>query len=310
MTTTQQAARSHGRGAWTGPPLVLLITAGVLICLTVALLPGREAATQRPAAGAAATESTAPPRSQPPSPSAPTTGQPNPSRRPSATPRSPAPRTSPTRTPRANAAPAAGRIRPGVAYEGVATHYDAADGNGACSYGPSDTVLTAAMNHADYETSRACGAHILVRAASGATVTVLITNECPLPCAPGQLDLSKQAFAELADPVTGRIAVTWRLLSPGARDTIAIRYKPGSSSHWCGIQAIGHRNPLARLEVRNGQGWRRLARTEYNYFLSPTGGGCGGPVRLTDIYGQRLVVDGMAVRPDVIQQTGLQFARH
>jgi expansin (peptidoglycan-binding protein) len=224
-------------------------------------------------------------------------------------------RRSPTPTPRVSArpapgtAPAAGRIKPGVTYRGVATHYDAGDGDGACSYGPSPDLMVAAMNHTDYETSAACGAHLLVRAANGASVTVRVTNECPLPCAPGQLDLSKEAFARLADLSAGRTAVSWSLLSPATSDTVSIRYKTGSSRHWCGIQALGHRNPLARLEVRTGSGWHRLTRTEYNYFLSPDGTGCGGPLRLTDLHGRRLTVDGIGVRPDVVQPTGVQFAR-
>nr|WP_281731017.1 hypothetical protein [Streptomyces sp. LBUM 1483] len=41
------------------------------------------------------------------------------------------------------------------------------------------------MNTTDYEVSQACGAYVRVRAASGATVTVRITNECPAPCRPG-----------------------------------------------------------------------------------------------------------------------------
>lgn len=53
-----------------------------------------------------------------------------------------------------------------------------------------------------------------------------------------------------------------------------------------------------------------LTRTEYNYFLSPDGTGCGGPLRLTDIYGEQLTVDGVAIRPDAVQPTRVQFARH
>ncbi|MET7733404.1 expansin EXLX1 family cellulose-binding protein [Streptomyces sp. NPDC005402] len=207
-------------------------------------------------------------------------------------------------------APPAGRIEPGVSYEGVATFYDVGNGDGACLYAPTDDVMTAAMNHADYETSKACGAYILVRAASGATVTVRITNECPLPCAPGQLDLSPQAFAKLAAPVQGRIPITWSLLSPSTSDTVSIRYKTGSSRYWCGIQAIGHRNPLARLEVETSAGWSELPRTDYNYFLSEKGSGCGGAIRITDIYGERLEIDGLSVKPDVVQSTRVQFARH
>lgn len=213
------------------------------------------------------------------------------------------------RQPASGAAPLAGRIRPGVTYRGVATFYDA-DGGGACLYDPSDDVMTGAMNQTDYESSKACGAFVLVRAANGATITVRITNECPGECAPGQIDLSAQAFAKLASPSLGRIPITWNLLSPSTSDTISIRYKTGSTRYWCGIQVIGHRNPLARLEVRVGNGWRRLARTDYNYFISEDGSGCGAAIRITDIYGEQLTVNALAVRANVVQPTRLQFARH
>ncbi|MFE3161637.1 expansin EXLX1 family cellulose-binding protein [Streptomyces sp. NPDC059224] len=167
-------------------------------------------------------------------------------------------------------------------------------GDGACSFGPTDDVLTAAMNTADYETAQACGAYVSVRAAGGTSVTVRITNECPAPCAP----LS-----------AGRVAITWRLLSPAASDTVGIRCRTGSTRYWCGIQAIGHRNPPVRLEVRSGGGRLALSRTEYNYFLSEQGAGCGGELRLTDIYGEPLTVPALPVRPDTVQRTGVQFAR-
>lgn len=220
-------------------------------------------------------------------------------------------RASPSATPPpSTTAVSAGRIGPGATYEGDATVYEAEDGNGACSFGPSDDMMIVAMNETDYETSRACGATVLVRAANGNSVTVRVTNVCPLPCAPGQLDLSQEAFAELADPMLGRIPVTWSLLSPGTSDTISIRYKDGSSQWWCGIQAIDHRNPVAKLEVDAGDGWRALPRTGYNYFLSENGSGCGGDIRITDIYGERLTVRGLPVRADVVQPTGVQFAQH
>ncbi|MFC8447952.1 expansin EXLX1 family cellulose-binding protein [Kitasatospora sp. NPDC057223] len=211
---------------------------------------------------------------------------------------------------KASAAPSAGRIRPAVSYQGVATAYEAGDGSGACLYGPSGDLMIAAMNHADYETATACGAYVLVRAANGASVTVRIVNECPLPCAPGQLDLSRQAFARLAELSAGRIPITWTLVSPAGSDALSIRYKTGSSRHWCGVQVIGHRNPVAGLEVRTTDGWRRLARTDYNYFLAADGNGCGGGIRVTDVYGEQLTVEGIALEPDVVQPARVQFARH
>ncbi|MFI9366172.1 expansin EXLX1 family cellulose-binding protein [Kitasatospora sp. NPDC053057] len=331
MRATKHAAPGarRRRGLAMGIPLAA-VAVGVLVCLAVAFLgrSGADAGTDAGQPAAAAVEATAPstapgsagpadptslaarpsptspptPSADTPSPSAPATPKPSPT----ATPSSAA--TSSART-AAVAASSAGRIRPGTSYQGVATSYDAADGNGACSFGPSGDLMIAAMNHTDYETSRACGAYVQVHAANGASITVRIVNECPLPCAPGQLDLSHEAFAKLADLSVGRLPITWTLLSPGTPDAMSIRYKTGSSQWWCGIQVIGHRNPVAALEVRTGGGWRQLTRTDYNYFLSPDGGGCGGTIRVTDIYGEQLTVDGIALQPDVVQPTRVQFAR-
>ncbi|BBC31673.1 hypothetical protein SGFS_029670 [Streptomyces graminofaciens] len=303
---------------------VVLVSAAVaavvlVVSLVVAFLPGHESDDGKGTVASGADRQA----SESPTPSATESAPEQSSASPTATPtettakatpsapeETPAARSSAPRAPQtaSGAAPLAGRIRPGAARQGVATSYDAGNGDGACSYGPSDDLMIAAMNTADYETSKACGAYVLVRAAGGASVTVRIVNECPAPCAAGQLDLSTQAFAKLAPLSAGRIPITWSLLSPQKSDTLSIRYKTGSSRYWCGIQVIGHRNPLARLEVRTGSGWTGLARTEYNYFLSEQGAGCGGALRITDIYGERLTVDGIAVRPDTVQPTRVQFA--
>jgi expansin (peptidoglycan-binding protein) len=302
---------------------LFLSAAAVLIVVSLALvlLPGDKNGEEvKTAAGSVATEPSATSSSQANSPSPSATSTPSArataaSKKPSATPSARA-TTKPTATPAtktrqqaSGTASLAGRIRPGITYTGVATFYDA-DGGGACMYDPSGDVMTGAMNTADYESSKACGAYVLVHAANGASITVRITNECPGDCAPGQIDLSAQAFAKLAAPSAGRIPITWNLASPRTSGTISIRYKTGSTRYWCGIQAIGHRNPLARLEVETSSGWRQLERADYNYFLSEDGSGCGGALRLTDIYGEQLTVPALAVRANVTQSTGLQFTKH
>ncbi|MFD4560886.1 expansin EXLX1 family cellulose-binding protein [Streptomyces sp. NPDC058469] len=302
---------------------LFLSAAAVLIVVSLALvlLPGHKNDEDVKAeAGSAATEPSATSASPANSPSATGTSTASArataaSKKPSATPTARAATTpaasSATKTGQqaSGTASLAGRIRPGVTYRGVATFYDA-DGGGACLYDPSGDVMTGAMNTADYESSKACGAYVLVHASNGATITVRITNECPGDCAPGQIDLSAQAFAKLAAPSAGRIPITWNLASPSTSDTISIRYKTGSTRYWCGIQAIGHRNPLARLEVRTASGWRQLQRTDYNYFISEDGSGCGDALRLTDIYGEQLTVSALAVRANVTQPTRVQFAKH
>jgi expansin (peptidoglycan-binding protein) len=316
MQETRQAARQRRRRRrlMVGTTAGLVVT-GLLVCLVMTMQPDREEEAGRaPATAVANSQETHPPtspgkkKSPTPSPSevsaSPSAGAKKRKASPSPSPSSASPRKAPATS------SLAGRIRPKSTYQGVATVYKAGVGDGACSYGPSGDMMIAAMNTTDYETSAACGAYVLVRAANGASVTVRITNECPLPCAPGQLDLSEQAFAKLVPVSTGRIAITWSLLSPDTAGTISIRYKNGSSPYWCGIQAIGHRNPLARLEVSTSAGWRQLARTDYNYFLSPNGSGCGKAIRITDIYGEQLTVNGIALRPEAVQPTGVQFARH
>ncbi|MBW8792774.1 MAG: hypothetical protein JF597_04045 [Streptomyces sp.] len=310
-----------------GPLLAVAAVAAValVVTLVVAFRPGAAAgATGRDrAVSGAASDAVTSAAATPKAPSRKPSATPTPSRTASRHTTAPAsasvpatPSATPARRSAAGAssatttAPAAGRIRPGTTYQGVATSYDAGNGDGACSFGPTSDVMTAAMNTADYETAKACGAYVSVRAASGTAITVRITNECPAPCAVGQLDLSQQAFAKLAPLSAGRIAITWSLLSPATSDTVSIRYKTGSSQYWCGIQAIGHRNPLARLEVRTGGSWLALTRTGYNYFLSEQGTGCGAELRLTDIYGEQLTVPALPVRPNVVQRTGVQFTRH
>lgn len=274
MKATKHAAQQpwRRRALIAGIPLVLLVI-GVLVSLTLSprigggaeagrvvdASAGAAAASLPPVAGSAAAavtgaaaqpsaSSSAPSTSAPP----PSSAAPSPSGKASATPSA---TTSTTRMASA-AAPSAGRIKPGVGYQGVATAYDAADGNGACSFGPSGDLMVAAMNFTDYEVARACGAYVQIHAANGASLTVRIVNVCPLPCAPGQLDLSQQAFARLADLSVGRLPITWTLVSPDAVGTVSVRYKAGSSE--VVVRDPGDRAPEPARDARSA-GWGRLA---------------------------------------------------
>lgn len=280
---------------------VLVAAALVLVAVGVAVQ-GDASVTGRPVAAAVATAITT---TSPAPPSATVSSAPSSSAQPSSS--QPSGQPSPVAAP-VNP-PVAGKITPGVPHNGPATSY-ASDGGGACSYDPGPDPLTVAMNWSDYENSKACGAYVLVKAANGKSITVRVTNLCPAPCRVGQLDLSREAFAMLADLKAGEIPVTWTLVSPPLTKKISVRYKTGSSQWWCGIQVIDHRNPVARLEVQAGGQWKELKRMEYNYFLSESGAGCGGAVAITDVYGERLVVNALPVKPDAVQPTSLQFAAH
>lgn len=199
----------------------------------------------------------------------------------------------------------AGRIQYHRTYTGQGTFYGAT-GAGNCMYPAGSDRMIAAMNHADYENSQACGAYLDVTGPNGATITVRIVDQCP-ECQPGDLDLSQEAFAKLANPSAGRIPISWTLLSPELSGPVSYVYKSGSSQWWCAVQVRNHRNPVRSLEVKAGGSWKSLPRQDYNYFLSADGAGCGGDLRITDIYGNQLTDSGIGITPDAVQQGNGQF---
>ena len=187
---------------------------------------------------------------------------------------------------------------------GTATHY-ASTGGGNCSYpGSPPDHLDVALSHAEYGTADACGGYIDVVGPNG-TVRAKITNQCP-ECEVGHLDLSKTAFARVAPLETGQVAVSYSLVrNPPLQEPIGIRVKNGSSEWWMQIQAIDHGNPIASFELRSGNGWRSLVHTDDNFWMAENPGPGEGPftVRITDLYGQTVTIDGIALAPDQVQRT-------
>jgi expansin (peptidoglycan-binding protein) len=162
-------------------------------------------------------------------------------------------------------------------------------------FGPSPAdLMVAAMNAVEFEHARVCGEFVAVSGPKGA-VTVRIVDLCP-ECLAGHLDLSREAFARIADLPQGRVAITWRVVSPALNDPILYQFKTGSNQWWTAVQVRNHRNPVASFEYRNAGGqWVSVARTDYNYFVQTNPGMGIGPYafRVTDVYGNALVDTGV-----------------
>jgi expansin len=204
--------------------------------------------------------------------------------------------------------PAGAGVSGVVGGEGIATLYESNDGGNCMMPGPPADRLDAALSHDEYGTADACGGYLDVTGPRG-TVRVLITNQCP-ECPVGHVDLSSTAFARIADPVAGRVPVTYSLVrDPPVAQPIAIRVKDGSSRWWMQIQALDHGNPLATFELQTPQGWRSLTRTAHNYWTAENPGPGDGPftVRVTDIHGQSATIDGIALAPEQVQRTGARL---
>lgn len=191
-------------------------------------------------------------------------------------------------------------------HTGIATYYQAT-GEGACLFAASPQDLrVAAMNAEEYNNAAYCGAYIHVSGPKG-EVTVRIVDLCP-ECKSGHLDLSREAFAEIANLEEGRVTINWQVVSPELRGPIAYHFKDGSNQWWTAVQVRNHRNPVARLEYWAEDGrWVEVPRTAYNYFVQTNPGMGPGPYtfRVTDSYGNTLVDSGIPhVEDGTVEGTG------
>ncbi len=179
-------------------------------------------------------------------------------------------------------------------HQGIATYYDAT-GAGACSFAASpEDLMVSALNADEYDNAALCGAFVHVTGPRG-DITVRIVDLCP-ECKAGHLDLSQEAFAAIADPIEGRVAITWQIVSPSLSGPIAYHFKDGSNQWWTAVQVRNHRNPIARFEYRTENGaWIEVPRTDYNYFVQTEPGMGPGPYhfRVTDSYGNVLIDSGI-----------------
>lgn len=156
----------------------------------------------------------------------------------------------------------------GVLHSGEATWYRAT-GKGNCSFDETDNLMLAAINTTDYATAALCGAYIDVSGPNG-TVTVRVVDRCP-GCKQGGIDLSRQAFAKIAESSAGRVPVTWQIVSGPVSGPVAYHYMDGANRYWMGIQLRNLRWPVATLEIMpNGAtDWISVERRMYNYFVYP-----------------------------------------
>jgi expansin len=188
---------------------------------------------------------------------------------------------------------ASANINSNPIHDGVATYYFAT-GDGACLFGPSPSdLMVAAMDTQYFDDSAFCGAYIHVVGPQG-EVTVRIVDWCP-NCLSSHVDLSQEAFAQIADISQGIVPITWQIVSPEIPGPIAYHFKDGSNQWWTAVQIRNHRNPIAQFEYHNGSQWVSVPRTAYNYFVQTNPGMGTGPYtfRVTDIYGNVLIDSGV-----------------
>lgn len=192
---------------------------------------------------------------------------------------------------------------------GQATFYDFADGSGNCGFPATpDDLLVAAINHVDYAGSAACGACVRIDGPDG-SVDVRIVDQCP-DCPEGNLDLSPEAFARVADLGAGRVSIDWRYIQCPIDGPVVYHFKDGSNAFWTAVQVRNHRHAVASFAYRDDSGeFVEVPRLDYNYFVAESGMGPGPyAFRLTDVLGDAIEDDGIALADDADRRGVAQFA--
>src|SRR3989304_3846798 len=192
------------------------------------------------------------------------------------------------------------QVKSNPIHQGITTYYHAT-GAGACSFEPSpQDLMVAAMNAEEFDNAAVCGAYLYVTGPKGA-VTVRIVDLCP-ECKAGHLDLSREAFTQIAELPQGRVPITWQLVSPGLNGPIAYHFKDGSNQWWTAGQIRNHRNPIAKMDYLHEGQRVTVPRTAYNYFVQTNPGMGPGPYtfRVTDYYGNQLIDSGI---PHIVNGT-------
>ncbi|SCE77422.1 Peptidoglycan-binding domain-containing protein, expansin [Micromonospora coriariae] len=207
---------------------------------------------------------------------------------------------------RALAAPPTGT----ATHTGKATFYDSNGAGGNCSNpaAPANRLYVA-LGPTEYAAGAACGGFLDVTGPKG-TIRVLIMDQCP-ECEPGHLDLSREAFARIADPVQGLVPVTYRaVVNPPLPGPLTFRIKEGASQFWFAVRVGNHGNPLRTVEVRQRDDgpWQSAARQDYNYWLIASGAGAGPfTIRVSDVYGNRATVAGIRMAPGQVQTSTVRM---
>lgn len=221
-------------------------------------------------------------------------------------------------------------LESGQTYQGRATFYDAANpagGKGNSGYdvlsGDALAGITA-INNVQWNGSEASGAFLEVsgpKQREGAAPITVQVSDLLYERADG-LDLSAEAFFEVAEPVDGVVDIEYKLVSPddsfvtpygySIGQGIVVEGIPESNPYYGAIRLNNHRNPVESVDLLEDDGSLvPLERGSDNRFVLDTGSNLSGAQDLvvTDIFGQQVTLDDINLTSgssnDVV--TGEQF---
>ncbi|MBO6109096.1 MAG: hypothetical protein J6P16_06815 [Eubacterium sp.] len=194
----------------------------------------------------------------------------------------------------------AAEYAPDSIHAGEGTYYDKGDSPGSSGLDDFEKeYYTVAMNTEDYINGLQ-GAYIEITDKDGDTVCALVTDLLPAG-AKGDVDLTKVTFEKIEELGTGRMDITWRVIPLPTMDAVRFLWKKGSSKYWSQIQVRNNVYPVKSVEYYDSETDKYIAfeKEVYNYYTAPKGMGEGPfTLRLTDIYGQQIIEEGVVMNSD------------
>jgi hypothetical protein len=192
--------------------------------------------------------------------------------------------------------------------------YDPGQAAGSCGLGPFPAGgRYASLPPRGYASGRACGSYLDVYGPRGA-VQAEVVDVCT-ECAAGTVNLSRAAFARIAEPRVGLVAVSYRTaLDPPLSGPLVLRISAAGRPGTLAVQVINHGNRLSSVAAGwPGGRWQPLTPDADGYWIGPLRPGRPGPgappgraagarirVRVTDAAGHQVVLTGVPDRSTVL----------
>jgi hypothetical protein len=232
----------------------------------------------------------------------------------------------------------------GSAIQGQAVFYDPGLAAGSCGLGPFPAGgWYASLPRRSYASGRACGSYVDVSGPAG-TVRAEVVDVCP-DCAAGTVDLSRAAFARIAAPRAGTVAVSYQpAVDPPLPGPLELRITAAGPPGPLAVQVLNHGNRLSSVAASGPGGrWHRLVPGADGYWTGSlnaagaagrtpggvsaavggaaavpgsrgvAGGAAGGAagrrirVRITDAEGHEVVLTGIPPRRTLVHATAWMY---
>lgn len=154
--------------------------------------------------------------------------------------------------------------------EGHAVFYDPGQAAGSCGLGPFPAGgRYASLPPRSFASGRARGSYLDVYGPRGTVRAEAV--DVYTDCAAGSVDLSRAAFARIADPRAGLVAVSYRTaLDPPLPRPLVLRISAAARPGTLAVQVINRGNRLSSVAAsRPGGRWERLAPSADGYWTGP-----------------------------------------